>query len=180
MTSPDYAAKALTTGGIDIPTVVDPTQEPLPAARATRILELLPRAPLTVNSYGYLQQTARTPNAAPVADNDPKPTSVYTWEDFEDRARVIAHLSEPIPRRYFSDVAELQRVLQDEMAEDLLIQLETQCVSGSGTGENFTGVLTASSVPFQPFVTDIWTTCRRARTTLELANVTPNAWVFHP
>jgi HK97 family phage major capsid protein len=182
----DFGVKAITTGGIDIPSPVQPHIVEKPAEHPTRVLELVPAAPVGSNGYEYLRQTARVNNAAPVPDTDslliagPKPTSVYTFESVEDRVRVIAHLSQPLPLRYFEDDQELERVITDQMQADVLVELEDQIVAGSGVGENFTGILNTSGVLVQAFGTNFWTTARKARTTLELAGETPTAWVFNP
>jgi HK97 family phage major capsid protein len=183
----DFGVKAITTGGIDIPSPVQPHIVERPAEHPTRVLELVPAAPVGSNAYEYLRQTARINNAAPVPDTDsnliagPKPTSVYTFETVEDRARVIAHLSQPLPLRYFEDDTELERVITDQMQADVLVELEDQIVAGTGVGENFTGILNTSGVLVQAYdTTSFWTTCRKARTTMELAGEQPTAWVFHP
>lgn len=66
------------------------------------------------NSFSFLRQTVRTNSAAPVADVALKPTSVYSLAEIEDRVRVIAHLSEPVPERYFADLSALEDFLRSE------------------------------------------------------------------
>ncbi|MEU7807887.1 phage major capsid protein [Micromonospora chalcea] len=173
-----HGVKALTSGSIDVPSIVEPIVE-LPA-RPTRILDLIPRQRLTGNTYEYLRQTVRTNNAAVVADAATKPTSVYTVAPVEERARVIAHLSEPIPERYFADHAELVQLIDREMREDALLALEAEVVGGDGTGEHFTGILNASGVVTQAWSTNILTTTRKARTTLENLLQRPTAYVLNP
>ncbi|MEU1642035.1 phage major capsid protein [Micromonospora zamorensis] len=173
-----HGIKALTSGSIDVPAIVEQVVE-LPV-RPTRILDLIPRRRLTDNTYEYLRQTARTNNAAVVADFGTKPTSVYTVAAVEDRARVIAHLSEPIPERYFADHAELVNLIDREMREDALLALETEILTGDGTGEHFTGIVNVSGTLTQAWSSDILTTTRKARTALETAFQQPNAWVLNP
>ncbi|MEV4215162.1 phage major capsid protein [Micromonospora sp. NPDC049662] len=173
-----HGVKALVSGSIDVPSIVEPVVD-LPA-RPTRILDLIPRRPLTGNTYEYLRQTLRTNNAAVVADNATKPTSIYTVGSVEDRARVIAHLSEAIPERYFADHQELFQLLDREMREDALIALETEITTGDGTGEHFTGIINVSGTLSQAWSTDILTTTRKARTTLENALQQPTAYAMNP
>lgn len=177
-TAREHGVKALVTGSIDVPNPVE-SLITLPA-EPTRLLDLIPRKPLTGNTFEYPVQTARTNNAAPVADGGLKPTSVYTVEDREDRARVFAHLSEAIPERLLADHAELARMLDTQMREDLFVKLEANVTSGDGTGENFTGLLNTTGTLSVAFATDMLTTIRKARTAMGNVNQQPTAWVFNP
>lgn len=174
-------AKSIITGSVGVPSPIftDITKlAPVP----TRLLDLLvDRVPLAgTNTFSFLRQTVRTNNAAPVADNALKPTSVYTFGEVEDRVRVIAHLSEAIPERFLSDHADLGDFLQSEMEEGLYRALEAQVLSGSGTGENMTGILSTSGIITQAWSTDLLTTLRKAATALELVGEVPTAWAIHP
>ncbi|KUH93932.1 phage major capsid protein [Mycobacterium sp. IS-3022] len=171
--------RAISSGSVDVPVLVDPAVTP--KARPTRLVDLLVnRTTVASNAFEYFRQSVRTNNAAPVADLGTKPTSVFTVEPVEDRCRVIAHLSEEVPIRLWQDAAEVVRWLETEMTEGVLDALESQVVSGSGTGENFTGLLTVAGTTAVPFDTDVVTTLRSALTALQLIGVQPNAWVLHP
>lgn len=173
--------KALTTGSIDVPNVIPSAPVPLPD-NPNRVIDLL------VNNvqlgggkeYSFLRQTARTNNAAPVPDGAVKPTSVFTFTDVEGRAVVIAHLSEPIPERFFADHAGLIQVLEGEMHRGVLDAVEAQVMTGNGTGENLTGILNTSGIVSQPFSTSTFTTLRKARTGFQAREEVPTAWVFNP
>lgn len=132
------------------------------------------------NTFSYLRQTVRDNKAAPVADGALKPTSLYTFEEVEDRYRVIAHLSEPIPQRFFYDDGTLGDFLASEMAGGLEQAIEYQALFGDGTGENLTGILSTSGIKLQTFVTDPITTSRKALTQLQADGVTPSAWAINP
>ncbi len=174
----DHGVKAITTGGIDIPQVISPAVT-TPALKPNRLLELLTTKTLDGNEFEYLRQTVRTNNAAVVADNATKPTSVYTFEEASGRARVIAHLSEPFPIRYLSDHDEVTNILGSQMAEDMYRILESEILAGSGSGEHFTGLDSTSGVQTQAFSTDVLTTLRKARTALVTAAEEPTAWVMN-
>lgn len=172
-------ARAVNAGSVDIPTLISPAVTS--KSRPSRLIDLLvTRDRLESNVFDYLRQTVRTTNAAPVPDYGNKPTSIYTVESIEDRARVIAHLSQPIAQRYYQDFPELVRFLETEMVEGLLDSIENQIVSGSGNGEHMTGLLTVPGTAAVAYTTDLPTTLRRARTTLELIGVHPTAYVLHP
>ena len=139
-------------GDIDIPQVISPAVT-TPALKPNRLLELLTTKTLDGNEFEYLRQTVRTNNAAVVADNATKPTSVYTFEEASGRARVIAHLSEPFPIRYLSDHDEVTNILGSQMAEDMYRILVSEILAGSGSGEHFTGLDSTSGVQTQAFST---------------------------
>jgi HK97 family phage major capsid protein len=174
--------KALVSGTIDVPSPIlsDVVRT---ATLPTSFLDLIrDRHRLDgTNTYSFLRQTARTHNAAPVADGALKPTSVYTVTDIEDRARVIAHLSEAIPERYFADHRELERFLTAEMEAGLLAALEAQVANGDGLGENMTGILNTSGTTAVPYADGgIVTTARKALTAMRNIGEQPTAWVLNP
>lgn len=171
--------RALVSGAVDVPRLVEATITPL--ARPNRLIDLLVnRKQLEGNAFEYFRQTVRTNNAAPVADNALKPTSVLTTEAVQDRARVIAHLSEPAPIRLLQDVEGLAVWLQSEMAEGVLDALERQIIRGDGTGENMEGILTVAGTVPVAFATDVPTSIRKGLTALQTAGEAPNAVVLNP
>ena len=173
-------SRAVVSGSIDIPQLVRPdvVADPYNPSRITDLL--VNRETLRGNSFEYLRQTVRTNNADTVADSALKPTSVFTVESVEDRARVIAHLSEPAPIRIFQDHRNVRQWMDREMREGVLDALETQVVAGDGTGENLTGILTDAGTTTVAFDTDRITSLRKGRTALQLLHEQPTAWVMHP
>lgn len=172
--------KALTSASIDIPTPVPTTIVGLPQT-SRRVLDLITnRQQLTGNTFEFIRQTARTNNASPVADGDVKPTSVFTTTPVEDKARVVAHLSEAFPERFLADYQALSTFLDTEMAEGVYQALEDEIMNGDGTGEHFTGILETSGTGAVAWSTDLFTTIRKARTAMEILGEIPTAWVMHP
>ncbi|PVZ53032.1 phage major capsid protein [Arthrobacter sp. H-02-3] len=184
MTAEIDGQKSLVSGSIGVPSPIETDIVTMSAAPRS-LLELIPAKGLgggfdTGNSFSFLRQTVRTNNAAPVADGALKPTSVYTLAEVEDRVRVIAHLSEPVPERYFADHANLEDFLRNEMESGLYQALENQALQGDGTGENLTGLLNTSGIITQAFATDALTSIRKAMTSLEVYGITPTALVLNP
>lgn len=173
---------ALWTDPIEVPSVIEPG--PVEMARnPARLVDLLvERRGLDSNVYQFLRQVARTTNAAPVADLQQKPTSTYTVQPVEDRARVIAHLSEPVPERFLMDEPELIRWLEAEMGFGVIDALENQVIGGNGDGENLTGLLNTVGRHIIGIegVTDVLTQLRRGRTTLEYMHEVPTGWAMNP
>jgi HK97 family phage major capsid protein len=172
--------RSVVSGSVDIPQLVSPNVI-APPRNPRRLLDILTnREPLTGNEFEFLRQTVRTNNAAPVADNATKPTSVFTVEAIQDRARVVAHLSQPAPLRIFHDHRSVRDWIDREMREGVLDGLEAQIVSGNGVGEAFTGILETDGITEVPFATDRITSLRKARTALDNIHEDPTAVVLNP
>lgn len=173
--------KAVVSGQYEVTSPLQPGIDRLPDY-PTRLLDLLVnRKPLASgNQFEYLRQNVRTHAAAPVADGALKPTSVYSFLEEEDRVRVIAHMSEPVPNRLAADITGLTDFLESELAEGLARAVEEQVVSGDGLGENMTGLLNTSGTLAQAWSTDLLTTLRKASTALEVNGEVPTAWGIHP
>lgn len=171
--------RVVVSGSLDIPQFIEP--EVIPIARPVRLIDLFNnRAPLDGNSFEYYQQTVRTNLATAVPDAGTKPTSVLTVAPHTDRARVIAHLSEPAPLRLWYDHQEFVNWLQSEMVEGVLDGLEKQIVAGDGTGENMLGLLHVAGTTAVAFATDPLTTLRSAVTALQVKGEVPSGWALNP
>lgn len=169
----------LASGAVPLTVPLDPE----PVRQGVPVLALRQLIPTVTgpSRFGYMRQTVRTNNAAPVARAALKPTSVYTWERIDDRTRTIAHLSEPIARQDLRDAPSLERVLDVEMRLGEELALEAQIINGSGSGENMTGIANVSGSQSQAWDTNLLTTARKAKTKLEvLSFVEGAAYVMHP
>ncbi|OBB89645.1 phage major capsid protein [Mycobacterium sp. 852002-30065_SCH5024008] len=171
--------RAISSGSLDIPNLVPPYVSALPWPK--RLIDVLTnRLVATSNVVEFFQQTVRTNNAAPVADLATKPTSTFTLTPVQDRCRVIAHLSEPVPVRYLQDVEQVQPFLSREMAQGVLAALEHQVVAGDGTGENMTGLLHQSGTTAVPYQGDPLTTIRHSITQLQNLGEEPTGIALNP
>lgn len=160
-----------TTSTIVLPNVVE-TGRP-----AQSLLDVL-LARIVAPSYSFLRQSVRTNNAAPVAEGGTKPTSVVSVVAVENRLRVVAHLSEQIPHYLLSDNADLERFVADELLWGLRKAVETEVISGDGTGEHFTGILETADIDDQAFATDALTSIRKALTKLDVSGYEPGVIVL--
>lgn len=145
----------------------------------TSLLEILPavnRGPV----FRWMKQTTRTNNAAPVAAGGLKPTSVYTLTPLEGRLKVIAHVSEPVDIYLLKDGPSLMQFVGDEMLAGLHDAVETQLVSGSGLGENLTGLAATSGIQNQAYATSPLLTARSAVTSIETLGIAPYYYVMNP
>ena len=90
-------------------------------------------------NFNYLRQTTRTNLAAPVAAGALKPTSVFTLTRIEDKLKVVAHLSEPIPEYWLKDNGALEQFVRGEMVSGLAEAVAAQAISGDGVSPNLHG-----------------------------------------
>ena len=97
----------------------------------------------------------------------------------ENRLRVVAHISEPIDHYLLGDNVNLERFVTDELVFGLRRAVEAEVLTGSGSGEHFTGILETSGLVVQAFATNALTTVRKAITTLEASGYTPGVIVLH-
>lgn len=179
--SPDGYFKALLATGstaVSVPLAPDPVR---PGQRVEFLRQLIPVEKDDAGRFSYLRQTTRTNLAAVVAPGAVKPTSVYTLTRIDDRARTIAHVSEQIPRQDVDDAALLSQFIEQEMRYGLDLALDTEIMTGDGTGEHFLGILAATSgVQTQAWSTNLLTTLRKAITALQAINLTPDGFVLNP
>lgn len=163
--------KALATGN-SVFVDVELTTTPIPIGRpATSLLDLLPVVQHDQPAFSYIRQSARTNNAAVVAEGAVKPTSVYTIVKIDNTLSVIAHLSERVPRYWFEDAASLKPFMQEELAYGLRRAVETKVLADiNGT----------SGVQTQSFATSKLATIRKSLTKLEVLGYEASAIVMDP
>lgn len=176
------SAKALAPSGAEVAPAGLSELAPLSLAKpATSLLAavgatVLPNPP----TYAYLRQTTRTNNAAAVADGATKPTSVYGLTRVEDRLRVIASLSEPVPKYWLDDSQDLRTFVESELTYGLDVAVEQQLLNGDGTGENNKGLLNTSGILSQAWSTDGLETLRKAITSAQIAGAQQYVAVLNP
>lgn len=169
--------------------------------------ELTIRDLVAVRSTGsdaveYVRQTSHTNNAGPVAEatssappttgaalNGPlvnNPNGGYKPEGawaFERDTAVVKTIAEWVPasKRAVADVKQLEGLINDELRSDVADAEEAQILLGDGTGENLPGIMTTTGRQMQAWVTDIFTTTRKAKTKAQtIGRVNPSAYVFSP
>lgn len=111
------------------------------ARRALLIRSLLNVVPTGANSIEYTRQTTRTNAAAPVAEEGSAPESAYGWTKAEAFVRKIAHIVH-ISEEALADSAMLEGEVNGELAYGLDLVEEQQILTGNGTGENLSGLIT--------------------------------------
>jgi HK97 family phage major capsid protein len=100
----------------------------------------------------YVKELSRTSGAAPVAEataltgtTGTKPEAGLTFELVTDTIKTIA-VWVPATKRIVSDASGLRAYIDAFLTQDLGEELEDQIISGSGSGENFRGILNTTGV----------------------------------
>lgn len=149
----------------------------------------------------YVRQTSHTNAAATVAEatSSAAPTAPGTagalvlatgggykpegaWA-FERKTATVKTIAEWVPatKRALADAAQLEGLINDELRADIAETEENQILTGNGTGENLTGILSTSGIQTQAFDTDIFVSTRKALTKAQtVGRVVPNAIALNP
>lgn len=172
-----FAAELSTSG--NVPVAVPIRTAPIADPRAALfVADVIPEEDAPAGRFAYWKQTVRTNNAAAVARNARKPTSIYTGEKVSDEVTTIAHLSEPVNRFDLEDADMLRAFLEAELEYGLRKALDNEIVNGDGTGVTFDGIINQAAT--ETFVTSLLGTTRAAIVTLEELDVTPTHFAFAP
>ena len=166
----------------------------------TDIVEMLGRRALTLRDVisvrrtssdlvEYVRQTAHTNASAIVPEATTAAAGAETvaggykpdgsWA-FERVSTPVATIAEWVPatKRALADAAQLEDLINAELAADIAEAEENAILKGSG---DITGILSTSGIQSQAFDTDIFTSVRRAITKARVAGrVTPNAVMLSP
>lgn len=145
----------------------------------TSLLEALPTVKRDHPVYAYLQQIARTNNAAIVASGGTKPTSVVTVERKENKLQVFAHISEPVDEYLLADNANLESFVATQLLFMLREKVEQEILAGDGTTGHLMGIMATSGVQTQAYAADKVTTLRRALLQLETVGHTGDLMVVN-
>jgi HK97 family phage major capsid protein len=136
-----WGATASVTNSLVIPQRVEPVMLPM---RQLTIRDLVAPGNTVSNAIEFAVQTARTNNAAVVAENTAKPYSNYTWDLRSFPVRTVAHLVKA-SRQILDDAPALQSTIDAEMRYGLQFAEEAQLLSGDGTGQNLLGIIPQAS-----------------------------------
>jgi HK97 family phage major capsid protein len=109
-----------------------------------------------------------------------KPEGAWAFSVVTTNVKTIAEWV-PVTKRALQDVAQLEGLINDELARDIAETEENQIMNGDGTGENFTGISVTSGIQTQSFVTDMFTAIRKGITKLRtVGRVEPSAILMNP
>jgi HK97 family phage major capsid protein len=115
--------------------------------RELNVIDLIPRLQTSSDMVEYVRQETFVNNAAMVAEasastgtSGTKPESSMTYSTQTAPVRTLAHFL-PVTNKMLADAPSIRGIINQQLLLGLTIALETQIVSGDGTGENFLGIL---------------------------------------
>ncbi len=123
-------------------------QVELPQRRLT-VRALLAPGQTNSNSIEYDREKLFTNNAAPVAEGATKPQSEIQTEDATATVRTIAHWMRASVQ-VLADAPGLRSMIDQRLRYGLAYAEEAQLLSGSGTGQNLLGLITAATAYAAP------------------------------
>jgi HK97 family phage major capsid protein len=115
--------------------------------RPLTLVNLVMVLPTSSDVVEYTKEVSRVVAAAPVAEasaltgtSGTKPEGGLVFDVVSKAVRTIA-VWVPATRRVVSDAPQLRAYIEQYLRDDVAIELEDQMLTGSGAGENFTGIL---------------------------------------
>jgi HK97 family phage major capsid protein len=111
----------------------------------TRILDLIPSAPMTTPSVEYLRHVSTTGTAGMVAPGALKPAVVLTTDKLEARARKIA-VTTKVNDEDLEDFGGFVSYISTELQRLVVDQENIQLLTGDGTGENLQGIFSVTGI----------------------------------
>jgi len=135
---------AITSGSASAGGLIAPSRESeivgLPR-RKFFVRDLLSRTTTTSNLQQYARLVTRDLLAAVVAENTLKAESNLEWQMDEAPVRTIAHWI-PVSRNALDDAPQLQGEIDGELIYGLDLAEENEILSGDGTGQHLSGLIT--------------------------------------
>lgn len=152
------------------------------------LLDLVPRVPTGSDTVEYVREDTFTNAAAMVAEASAttgtsglKPESTLAYSVQTSPVRTAAHWI-PVTNRMLADAPAVRGTINGRLLLGLDLTLETQVLSGNGSGENFTGILSTAGINIQGKGTDnALDAIFKARTQIRVnGKGRPNAVLLHP
>lgn len=150
--------------------------------RSLRIRGLLSPGNTSSNMVKYRKQTVRTNNAAPRAETAASAESDYQWAEADAPVRSVAHHIN-VSEESYEDTDFLSGEIDSELIYGLDLKEDAQLLTGDGTGQNLSGLITeatAYSAAFAPTSPTMIDTIRLALLQASLADYPADGIVLHP
>jgi HK97 family phage major capsid protein len=155
--------------------------------REINVLDIIPRLQTDSDTIEWVREDTFTNNAAMVAEatattgtTGTKPESALAYSTQTTPIRTMAHWI-PVTNKTLSDAPQIRGIINTRLLLGLSLALETQILTGDGTGENFTGILNTTT-NVQGLGTDnVLDAIFKGRTLVRVTGkARPNAVIMHP
>lgn len=151
-------------------------------------LDLVPRVPTSSDVVEYVTEDTFTNSAAFTAEatattgtSGVKPESALAYSVSTSSVQTLAHWI-PVTNRMLADSPAIRGIINGRLLLGLDLTLESQIVSGDGTGANLTGILSTAGINIQGLGTDnVLDALFKGRTLVRVnGKGRPSAFVLHP
>ena len=156
--------------------------------RERTLLDIVARSTTDSDLIEYIRMATFTNNAVPVAEasvttgtTGVKPESAVTMSKVQAPVKTIAHWM-PVTNKMLADAPAIRGVIDQHLLIGLELEVEDQIISGDGTGENLTGILSAGIQSYGAASSaNVADAILHARALVRVVGKTrPNAVVMHP
>lgn len=113
--------------------------------RQLALLDLVTVGATNSDTVKYARQTTRTSAAAETALGTAYSEASFDFEQVTANVESIGHFTTAY-RENIADAAQFDTLIRSQLQEDVMLRLESQILSGDGTGSNLTGILNTSNV----------------------------------
>jgi HK97 family phage major capsid protein len=159
--------------------------------REINVLDLVPRVATNSDTIEYVREDTFTNSAAFVAEatgftattlggTGVKPESALAYSTQTATVRTMAHWI-PVTNRMLSDAPAIRGIIDGRLLLGLQLALESQVISGAGSGEDLTGILAAGIAVVSKGTDSVQDAIYKARTLVRnTGHGRPTAIVMNP
>ncbi len=151
------------------------------AVRQLTVMPTVAKGTTSSNVIYYSRELLWTNNAAETAEATEKPESVLTFEEVQENVRTIPHFIK-VSKQALDDSSFLSSYINQRMAQGVRQKIETQIISGLGTGVTLNGWLkTGNHTVTSPLLTiDIYGLANKMKYEIIAADYTPDYFYMNP
>lgn len=152
------------------------------------LMDLIPRVPTGSDTIEYVKEDTFTNSAAFTAEATAstgsaasiKPESALAYSVATSSVHTLAHWI-PVTNRMLADAPAIRGIINGRLLLGLDLTMETEVVSGAGTGEHFTGILNSGMNLVAQGTLTLLDYLYKCRTAVRVTGKgRPNAYALHP
>lgn len=151
--------------------------------RRVRLIDVISVGTTDTDTVDWVQEQARTDNAAETAYGTGVPESAYGFAHVQTTVKRVGHFV-PATKGILADAGQTRTLLDSRLMTGLLLRIESQIFSGDGTGQNLLGITHASGLGTQALGSDTQLDAvHKAITNVRvnsIMNIEPTVILIHP